>query len=192
MRTWFKIYPCVSTGQGAIDALALLMERDHIRPEEVQEIKVVLSETAAGHGGAIYEPRDVTSAQFSLPFSLALRLLKNDNDLSLYMDQNLWADASLLALARKIKIYGDPQATGDRNYAVKMEIKLSDGRIASTYQEFPRGCPFNPVSRNELRNKFHTLASSVLPSSRIEEVIEKVDRIDKLNDVSKLVSLLVS
>jgi 2-methylcitrate dehydratase PrpD len=69
MRTWFKIYPCVSTIQGVIDALALLIDRDHIRPEEIDEIQVGLSETAAMHGGAIYEPFDVTSAQFSLPFS---------------------------------------------------------------------------------------------------------------------------
>jgi 2-methylcitrate dehydratase PrpD len=192
MRTWFKIYPCVSTVQGAIDALTLLIERDHIRPEEVQEIQVGLSETAAMHGGAIYEPRDVTSAQFSLPFSLALRLLKNANDLSHYMDENLWRDPGLLALANKVKIYGDPQATGDRNYSVKIEIKLLDGRTPQIYQEFPRGCPRNPVTRNELRNKFKKLASAVLSTSRIEEVVEKVDRFEKLNDVSTIVPLFVS
>jgi 2-methylcitrate dehydratase PrpD len=192
MRTWFKIYSCVSTIQGVIDALALLIDRDHIRPEEIDEIQVGLSETAAMHGSAIYEPFDVTSAQFSLPFSVALRLVKNDNDLSLYMDPRLWRDSTLLALANKVKTYGDPEATGDRNYAVKMEIKLSNGRVSQISQEFPRGCPLNPVGRNELRIKFQKLASAVLPTSRIEEVIEKVDRFEKLNDVSTIVPLLVS
>jgi 2-methylcitrate dehydratase PrpD len=192
MRTWFKIYPCVSTGQGAIDALAVLMERDRIRPEEVQEINVWLSETAAGHGGAIYEPTDVTSAQFSLPFSLALRLLKNDNHLRDYMDPSLWRDAGLLALAKRVTIHGDPQSIGDRNYAVRIEIKRRDATIASAYQEFPRGCPLNPISRNDLQEKFIELAGSVLHGSRIEQVIERVDRIENLNDVSSLSSLLVS
>ena len=191
MRTWFKIYPCVSTVQGVIDVLALLIEREHIRPEEVKEIQVGLSETSATHGGAIYAPRDVTGAQFSLPFSVALRLLKNDNDLSLYMDQNLWGDPNLLAVANKVKIYGDPQATGDKNYAVKMEIRLVDGRVAEAHQQFPRGCPFNPVTRDELRTKFNKLASVVLSTSRIEEIIEKVDQLEKFNDVSQLVSLFV-
>jgi 2-methylcitrate dehydratase PrpD len=191
MRTWFKIHPCVSTVQGVIDVLALLIERDHFRPEEVEEIQVGLSETSAMHGGAIYEPRDVTSAQFSLPFSMALRLLKNDNDLSLYMDQNLWKDAKLLALANKVKTYADPAAKGDKNYSVEMKIKLVDGRIAQAYQEFPRGSPFNPVTRDELRTKFNKLARVVLTTSRIEEVIEKVDRLEKLDDVSKLVPLFV-
>lgn len=191
MRTWFKIYPCVSTVQGVIDVLALLIERDHIRPEEVEEIQVGLSETSAMHGGAIYEPRDVTSAQFSLPFSVALRLLKNDNDLSLYMDQKLWGDANLLAVANKVKIYGDPQATGDKNYAVKMEVRLVDGTVARAYQQFPRGCPFNPITRDELRTKFSKLASVVLSTSRVEEIIEKVDQLEKLDDVSKLVPLFL-
>jgi 2-methylcitrate dehydratase PrpD len=99
--------------------------------------------------------------------------VKNANDLSLYMDQQLWRDSTLLALANKVKTYGDPEATGDRNYAVKMEIKLSNGRVSQISQEFPRGCPLNPVGRNELRIKFQKLASAVLPTSRIEEVIEK-------------------
>jgi len=58
----------------------------------------------------------VASAQFSLPFSLALGLLKNDNDLSLYMDSNLWTDPRVLVLARKVKSYADPKAKGDENY----------------------------------------------------------------------------
>jgi 2-methylcitrate dehydratase PrpD len=192
MKTWFKIYPCVSTVQGAIDALALLIERDHIRHEEVEGIEVGLSETAAMHGSAIYEPRDVTGAQFSLPFSLALRLLKNDNDLSHYMDQSLWRHATLLDLASKVKTYGDPQAKGDRNYAVKMEVKLSGGRISQTYQEFPRGCPLNPVGRSDLRNKFERLAGVVVTSSKIDDLIDKVDHLENLDDVSELVPLLIS
>jgi 2-methylcitrate dehydratase PrpD len=192
MNTWFKIYPCVSTVQGAIDALALLIERDHIRHDEIEEIQVGLSETAAMHGSAIYEPRDVTGAQFSLPFSLALRILKNDNDLSRYMDQRLWRDATLLDLASKVKTYADPRAKGDRSYAVKMEVKLSRGRVSQTYQEFPRGCPFNPVGRSELRHKFANLARVVLTTSRIDDLISKVDRLEKIDDVSKLVPLLVS
>ena len=192
MKTWFKIYPCVSTVQGAIDALTLLVERDHIQHEEIQEIDVGLSETAAMHGGAIYEPYDVTGAQFSLPFSLALRLLKKDNDLSLYMDQSLWRDSNVLALAKKVKTYGDPRAKGDKNYAVKMEVKLSGGRVSQAYQEFPRGCPLNPVTRNELRNKFKKLASVVLTTGKVENMIEKVDGFEKLDNVASLIPLLVT
>lgn len=191
MRIWFKMYPCVATVQGVIDTLASLIEKHKIRAEEVEEIKVGISETSLSHGGAIYEPRDVASAQFSLPFSLALRLLKNNNDLSLYMDSKLWTDPQVLALARKVKSYADPKAKGDQNYNTTMEIKLVDGRSVKAFQEYPPGSPLNPVSRDELRKKFKKLAAAVMPDNRIEEIIAMVERIDQVDDAAKLVPLLI-
>src|SRR5207245_4720071 len=135
-------------GQGVSDTLASLIEKHKIRAEEVEEIKVGISETSLSHGGAIYEPRDVASAQFSLPFSLALRLLKNDNDLSFYMDSKLWTDPQVLALARKVKSYADPKAKGDQNYNTTMEVKVVCGRDIKAFQQYRQGSPLNQVSRD--------------------------------------------
>ena len=101
MRIWFKLYPCVATVQGVIYTLSKLIEEHHFGADDIDEIRVGISETSLTHGGAIYEPHDTASAQFSLPFSLAIRLLKNDNDLSFYMDPKLWTDPKVLALAKK-------------------------------------------------------------------------------------------
>jgi 2-methylcitrate dehydratase PrpD len=138
-----------------------------------------------------YEPHDVASAQFSLPFSLALRLLKNDNDLSLYMDARLWTDPQVLALARKVKSYADPKAKGDQNYNTTMEIKLTDGRKVEAFQQYPAGSPLNPVSRDELRKKFRKLASAVMPEHRLDEIIAAVERIDEVDNAAAFVPLLV-
>lgn len=191
MRVWFKMYPCVATVQGVIDTLAKIIEQHKLRPDEVEEIQVGISETSLSHGGAIYEPNDVASAQFSLPFSLALRLLKNHNDLSLYMDSKLWTDPKVLALAKKVKSYADPQAKGDKNYNTAMEVKLVNGRSIKAFQEYPPGSPLNPVSRDELRKKFRKLAAVVLPENRIDRIIDKVDRLETIHDASDLVPLLV-
>jgi 2-methylcitrate dehydratase PrpD len=128
MRVWFKIYPCVATVQGVIHTLSKMIEKHRFGAHEVDEIRVGISETSLSHGGAIYEPHDVASAQFSLPFSLALRLLKNDNDLSFYMDRKLWTDPRILALAKKVKTYADPNAAKDQNYNTTMEVKLASGK----------------------------------------------------------------
>jgi 2-methylcitrate dehydratase PrpD len=189
MRIWFKMYPCVATVQGVIDTLANIINEHHIAAEDVEEIQVGISETSLSHGGAIYEPHDVASAQFSLPFSLALRLLKNDNDLSLYMDSKLWTDSQVLALAKKVKSYADPKAKGEQNYNTTIEVRLTSGRTIKRFQQYPPGSPLNPVSRDDLRRKFKKLASAVLPNERIDEVIQTVDTLEKL-EASKLVSLL--
>jgi 2-methylcitrate dehydratase PrpD len=191
MRIWFKMYPCVATVQGVIDTLANLIEKHKIRAADVEEINVGISETSLSHGGAIYEPHDVASAQFSLPFSLALRLLKNDNDLSLYMDSKLWTDPRVLALARKVKSYADPKAKGDQNYNTTMEVKLLSGKSIKAFQQYPPGSPLNPVSRDELRKKFRKLAQAVMSEKRIEKIIGTVERIEQFDDAAKLVPLLL-
>ncbi len=108
MRVWFKVYPCVATVQGVIFTLSKMIQQHGFGADDIDEIRVGISETSLSHGGAIYEPYDTAGAQFSLPFSLAIRLLRNDNDLSFYMDPKLWADPKVLALAKKVKSYAVP------------------------------------------------------------------------------------
>ena len=191
MRIWFKIYPCVATVQGVIDTLAKIIDEHQIHADDVEQISVGISETSLAHGGAIYQPRDVASAQFSLPFSLALRLLKRDNDLSLYMDSNLWTDPEILAVARRVQSYADPNAKGDQNYNTTMEVKLKNGETLKAFQQYPPGSPLNPISREELRKKFSKLAGAVLPDNRIDQIIETVDKLESFDDCSKLQPMLV-
>ena len=191
MRIWFKLYPCVATVQGVIYTLTKMIEEHHFSAEDVDEIRVGISETSLSHGGAIYEPHDTARAQFSLPFSLAIRLLKNDNDLSFYMDPKLWTDAKVLALAKKVKSYADPNAKKDQNYNTTMEVKLNNGKSYKAFEAYPPGSPHNMVSRDVLRTKFRKMARAVLAEERIDKLIEAVDRLETYEDASKIISLLV-
>ena len=191
MRIWFKLYPCVATVQGVIYTLSKLIEEHCFGADEVEEIRVGISETSLSHGGAIYEPHDTASAQFSLPFSLAIRLLKNDNDLSFYMDPKLWTDPKVLALAKKVKSYADPNAKKDQNYNTTMEVKLSNRKTYKAFEPYPPGSPLNMVSRDVLRAKFRKIARAVLPEDRIDRLIDAVDRLETCNDTGELLPLVV-
>jgi 2-methylcitrate dehydratase PrpD len=177
--------------QGVIYTLSKLIDEHRFSAEDVEEIRVGISETSLSHGGAIYEPRDTASAQFSLPFSLAIRLLKDDNDLTFYMDPKLWTDPKVLALARKVKSYADPNAKKDQNYNTTMEVKLTNGKTHKAFEPYPPGSPLNMVSRDVLRAKFRKMARAVLTEERIDQLIEAVDRLETYNDTAKLLPLLV-
>src|SRR3989442_2139781 len=191
MRIWFKLYPCVATVQGVIYTLTKLIEEHRFGADDVEEIRVGISETSLSHGGAIYEPHDVASAQCSLPFSLAIRLLKNDNDLSFYMDPELWTDPKVLALARKVKSYADPNAKKDQNYNTTMEVKLTNGKSYKAFEPYPPGSPLNMVSRDVLPAKFRKMARTGLTEERIDQLIEAVDRLETYNDAAQLIPLVV-
>jgi 2-methylcitrate dehydratase PrpD len=191
MRIWFKLYPCVATVQGVIYTLSKLIEEHRFGAGDIDEIRVGISETSLSHGGAIYEPHDTASAQFSLPFSLAIRLLKNDNDLSFYMDPKLWTDPKVLALAKKVKSYADPNAKKDQNYNTTMEVKLTNGKIYKAFEAYPPGSPLNMVSRDVLRNKFRKMARTVLSEERIDKLVDAVDRLESCDDTAQLLRLVV-
>ena len=57
-----------------------LLKKHKFSPNDVQKIEVGVNEAVTLHSGTIYEPTEVIEAQFSLRFSLALRILKGGND----------------------------------------------------------------------------------------------------------------
>jgi 2-methylcitrate dehydratase PrpD len=107
------------------------------------------------------------------------------------MDPKLWTDPKVLALARKVKSYADPNAKKDQNYNTTMEVKLINGKTFKRFEPYPPGSPFNMVSRDVLRTKFRKMASAVLTEECIEELIAAVDRLETYDDAAKLVPLLV-
>jgi 2-methylcitrate dehydratase PrpD len=103
----------------------------------------------------------------------------------------LWTDPKVLALARKVKSYVDPNAKKDQNYNTTMEVKLTNGKTFKAFEAYPPGSPFNMVSRDVLRAKFRKMARAVLIEERIEKLIEAVDRLETCEDAAKLIPLLV-
>jgi 2-methylcitrate dehydratase PrpD len=134
----------------------------------------------------------VIEAQFSLRFSLALRLLKRSNDLEFYLDPNVWHDAKLLEIGKKIELFADPTATGERRFACNMKLTLANGKVIEGQLSSPKGTSKNPLSREEVQNKFLRLGSKVLPEQRLMKIVEKIERIELEEDVSSIVPMLIS
>ena len=71
-----------------------------------------------------------------------------------------------------------------------MKITLADGNVIEGYLPSPKGSFHNPLSPDEVREKFIRLGSTVLSEDRLNSLIEKVDNIEKEEDTSRLGALL--
>src|SRR5262249_16226976 len=140
------------------------------------------------HIGTITEPEDILGAQFSLPFSVAMRLhhggrgVHGGNGFWDYLKVDL-KDPSLLATARKVKcvIAKDKQwATVDEG--VGIEIETTDGRVTKEIVPHSKGLPENPMSDEEVREKFRTLVDPVMPAGRSQEIIAAVDNLENIKN----------
>lgn len=197
-RDWFaiegrivKLFPTVGTIHTSIQCIERLMREQSLRAEQVEAIHVGVGPLTVSHGGAIYEPTDTISAQFSLAFSLALRLAKGRNELADYRDAKLWIDPEIVALIRRVHIYPVSSMVGDLWMGARAKVLLKDGKTLETEQLYRKGSPQEPVSWDDLTVKFRSLACAVLDESGMQRIIEMVARLDELKDVSELARLLI-
>ena len=123
-----KRFPVNASQHAPIELLDNLMRANRIQPEQVAKIQVGVNEGILLHGGAIDQPKEVIEAQFSLRFSLALRLCEGNNDLRHYLDPAMWSNPVLLGIGKRIELCADPAAIGLRRFACRMTVELVDGR----------------------------------------------------------------
>ena len=185
-----KRFPVNASQHSPIELLDHLVRANSIEPSQIAKIEVGVNEGILLHGGTIYRPKEVIEAQFSLRFSLALRLCHGNNDLQHYLDPAMWKNAALLDIGKKIELVGDPTAVGAKRFACQMRIHLTDGRVIEGSLAAPKGNTHNPLSADELREKFFRLGANALSQERLEEVVNRVAVIETQDDIAPLAELL--
>jgi 2-methylcitrate dehydratase PrpD len=188
----FKLYPALGALHTAIAAAERLAAEHDIAASQVRRIRVGLAKGAMLHGVGISRPHDVIGAQFSLAFSIALVICKRSNDLRHYMNSALWDDPQMLDLMARVEAYPHPDAVGEKALMASVDIELTDGRAVSALEQYRRGSPKNPVSKDLLDAKVRNLCGSVLSPRRIDELMRTVDTIEDAVDIGVLASRLVA
>jgi 2-methylcitrate dehydratase PrpD len=196
LQTAYKLVPCCGGIVSSLDTVLRLVEDNKIGPNDIKQVTVKLGATRIDQVGKIYEPQNVLGAQFSLPFTLGLALVKRRLDLGAFLDESLWKDPEILAFTRKIVMEVDPEAekpyvqhTQGFNHRIsgRVELTLIDGKKIEDINRPVKGLPAgDPVSWEELVQKFEKNAAAVIPSKQAQRIVETVEKLDALSDVSEL------
>ena len=189
-RAAMKRFPVNASQHSPIELLDGLAKTHNIDPSQVTKISVAVNEGILLHSGTIYQPKEVIEAQFSLRFSLALRLLEGNNDLHHYLDPKMWNDPRILEVGKKIELLADPTAIEARRFACQMKILLSDGKEINGSLASPKGSYKNPLAKSELHDKFYRLGRSALDDMRLTSIMESVEGIEKSADVAAMSALM--
>ena len=191
----FKSYPCGSISHPYMDCALTLKRRHAIAPDQVEEI---VCRTAEGPVHRLWEPleqkqRPPTSyaAKFSLPFSIAVILVRGKAGLEEFSDQAI-LDPAILSLARKVRYQLDPTIDYPRHFSGHVKIKLADGTVLEENQPHPRGGLESPLPPSEIEDKFRANAKLALPEKVVEAIIPTVRRLEELPKIEELSSLLLT
>lgn len=182
LTTTLKCYACHSTAHVPVTA-ALAIKAQGVRGDDIESVTVSGSEKMCSHHN-IPEPQDMTTAQYSANFSVALAFYRDPRDPGVFTEAAL-NDAAIRALTRRVHLEVRARQPGDTTLASKVTVRLKDGReIAETCQFFP-GMPQQPLSEDELRAKFNALTGS-LPPARAAQLFDQCMTLETLTDLGAL------
>jgi 2-methylcitrate dehydratase PrpD len=129
------------------------------------------------------------AAKFSLPFSIAVMLIRGKAGLEEFSDQAI-RDPEILSLANKVGYQLDPTSDYPRHFSGHVRIKLNDGTVLEESQAHPRGGLESPLPPGEIEDKFRANAKLALPGKTVEEIIATVRKLEELPTIEALSSLL--
>jgi 2-methylcitrate dehydratase PrpD len=189
LGTDYKLHPSIAWSHPPYVALTRLVVEHGIRPAQVAKVRVW---NVGVSRIADFDPQGAVDAQFSLPYAVATTLLGEKLTPALYDEKTIRA-TRVRAMMKKIECLPDPSMDLDwfqKNIMrSRVEITLTDGRVVEGSATFPGDKP--KYGREDVIAKLEAMADGLLPKSRTDRIVETVDRLEKLADVSELARLLV-
>jgi len=189
VKTSFKPYPCGHVVHPFVDAILILYREQGLRAEQVERI---VCPTAAWMMPIMCEPRNVKlapetdyHAKFSFPYSLAAALHYGRLGVEAYSNDAI-RNPAILALAKRVFNEIDPDAPDPSRFKGRVIVETKDGRKLEHVVEDNWGSERNPLSPDDVRQKFRDNAALILPRERIEEVVNAIEHLEQIADINEI------
>ncbi len=175
-----KVYPsCTGTHRG-IDAMLHLRGEHRLTPEQVERIECDLDPDFLCR----LDPQQGIAGKFSLGFCLAVALIDGNVEVSDFTDQRVH-DPLIREVMGKIQHVPLDRQVGQPVPPQRVAIRLRDGRELVATVDKPRDL----TSQQDLWNKFIGNAELAIPRTSAEELGHLLLELEKVPDVTRLVSL---
>lgn len=182
----FKPYACCRGCHGPLDAVLGLRAQHALAASDILRVTVHAPEQTARQLGK-QEVANILDAQMSLPYSMAVAMHFGRADLEHYQAPHL-SDPALAAFARRVQLVGD--AARPTGSAPEVVLHLRDGSQLAATVERAKGEHAHPLSDEELRRKFHALATLHVAPTRAQQICDAVWTLEAAASVRPLLALL--
>jgi 2-methylcitrate dehydratase PrpD len=186
-----KPFPSGSLTHPGMTELLRLIHANSIRAADVERVEVGtnhnMPNTLIHH-----HPTTGLQAKFSMEFCMAILLLDGKADQTKFTDA-VAKRSDVQNMIGRIRFYVDPEAekTGYDKMTTILKIALKDGRTISGRADFGKGSPTNPMSYDEVAEKFLGCAAfAEWPGAKANQVIELVRKLEEVPDIRALTALL--
>jgi 2-methylcitrate dehydratase PrpD len=185
-----KKYPCCYNTHRALDAILALRDEHQLSPDAVASVEVRLPESSAQ---PLIHPRPTSGLEgkFSMQYCMAAALLDGSPRLTAFEDASVQRPAAQ-DLLRRIEMVTESGQVNMAEGPSEVTVRLRDGTALQRRVEEPRGSGGDPLSWDELVEKFRDCAAVALPRRAADEALAAIERFETLPDVRGLMSLLTA
>jgi len=196
VECYFKPYPACRFLHASIEATMNLKKEYDIPIAEIEKVTVRTNTSSSRR--ASYVISSHVHAIFSHPYQVATVLIDGHPSLPICWQEKT-RHPLFDALLHRIEMVADPkyEAMFQRRsleqppWPAEVEVITRDGKSYRSEVLSPKGDPTNPLTPDEVRDKFSRLTEGVLTAARQAEILETVEHLEELADVADLVKLLV-
>ncbi len=185
-----KPHPSGSLTHPAMGEMQRLIRENHIRAADVEEVYVGTNRNLP-NALIHHHPTNALQAKFSMEFCMAILLVEGKAGLNEFTDAVV-NRPDVQAMIRKVRFVEDPEAdaAGFDKMTSIIRVRLKDGRTLSGRADFAKGSPANPMSFDEVADKFRGCAAfASWPREKAEKIIAAVRNLEDVRDVRTITAL---
>lgn len=193
LKSSIKPHACCRYKQGPLDLVLSIVNEHDLSPSDINKINVYLVQTAlpivAEPQAEKRNPSSSVDAQFSMHFGAAVAVLYRKTLLEQYED-HITQLPEVKDLMNKVVCFRDEELEKDfpKKWPARVVIETSKGTFSQEI-EYPKGEPENPLSWEEMIEKFKYVSAPIYDRYEQEKLIKSIKNLEtysKMSDFSVL------
>lgn len=185
----FKPYPCARQLHAAVEALLRLIQQHAFPAAAIQEIELSLPTAVA----SLFNRPGISANRAALlgsgQYVMAVTAVGGKLDLDSFEDQFL-QNPDVQNLAAKVKVKGEPKLDRyfPKNWPGRVDVRLPEGKNWTDEVVIPKGEMGNPMSQEEVQEKFLSLAVPIIGDVTAQLVVREVHALESSESLEPLLS----
>jgi len=179
------------SSHGHLTATLTLVKEHDIKPEDVAEVRIRTSIRCAQHTGDPVKkyPSNKETADHSSYYLTAIAIMDRQIGLEQFSLEK-YNDPRVRQLIDKVVLEGEEALDLVRPAGIS-EITTKQGDRYCCRVDYPKGHPANPMTDDEVVDKFQSMAARYMSRAQMDQVVSTVFALDELDDIGGLNDLMV-
>src|SRR5271167_119015 len=187
-----KAFPTEALTHTPISAVLALVKDHDLKPGQIAKVHVRTTARGADilSDPSKYDPHTKETADHSLPYVIAAAIAERQVT-PLQFTPGKIMDPTIRAQLQKVEVVADPEIEKvfPALQRVIVNIRTTDGSEFTKQLDYPKGDPRNPLTDQEIEEKFEALAEPVMSPQARRRALGAIWSLEKQSSVTELMRL---